>query len=328
MADLSTKYMGFNLRSPIIAASSGLTNSLQDIKEIEKYGAGALVLKSLFEEEINIEMQKSLSQMNKPGNNKLEIYDFLDYDIAEDSVSRYLFLIEKSKKVTSIPIIASINCINTGTWPQFAKRVEEAGADGLELNIFVMPSDLKRTAEQTEKIYFDVISDVRKVVSLPIAVKTSYYFSNLGQMLQKLSETDISALVLFNRFWSPDFDIDDFKILSSHVLSTPGELFLSLRWISIMANRVKCDLAASTGIHDGRGVIKQILAGANAVQIASTLYRNGFPRIQKMLDEVSEWMSLKNFMTLNDFRGMMSQHKNDDPAAYERVQFMKIFSGK
>lgn len=328
MVDLSTKYMGLDLRSPIIAGSSGLTNSLEDFKEIEKFGGGAIVLKSLFEEEINIEMKKNLEEMNKPGTIYPEIYDFFDYDSVEDSVSKYLFLIEKAKKILSIPVIASINCVSDGDWVHFAKRIEEAGADGLELNLFILPSDFNRSAQQTEQIYFDVIRDVKKEVKLPIAVKTSFYFSNLAQMLKRLSETGISALVLFNRFWSPDFDIDNFRILSSHVLSTPGELSISLRWIAIMANRVKCDLAASTGIHDGRAVVKQILAGANAVQVASTLYRNGFPRIQKMLDEVEEWMDEHNFKTLNDFRGKMSQAESEDPAAFERVQFMKYFSGK
>jgi len=328
MADLSTKYMGFNLRSPIIAASSGLTNSIQDLKEIEKYGAGAVVLKSLFEEEINIELQKSLSEMNRPGTLYPEIYDFFSYDDAEDSVSNYLFLIEKAKKVLQIPVIASINCMSATDWISFSKRIEEAGADALELNLFILPSDFNRTIEETEKVYFDVINSVKKEIKLPIAIKTSYYFSNLGQMLKRLSETGISSLVLFNRFWSPDFDIENFKILSSHVLSTPGELSLSLRWIAIMANRVKCDLAASTGIHDGRAVIKQLLAGANAVQVASTLYRNGFPRIQKMLDELDEWMIRKNYKTINEFRGKLSQSQSDNPAAFERVQFMKHFSGK
>jgi len=328
MVDLSTKYMGMNLKSPIIAASSGLTNSLQDLKEIEKYGAGAVVIKSLFEEEINNELLKSLANMNKPVTLYPEIYNFFSYDDAEDSVSSYLFLIEKAKNVLQIPVIASINCVSVNDWTGFSKRIEEAGADGIELNLFLLPSDFHRTTEETEKVYFEVINAVKKEVKIPIALKTSFYFTNLGQMLLKLSETGISALVLFNRFWSPDFDIDNFKILSSHVLSTPGELALSLRWIAIMSNRVKCDLAASTGIHDGRAVIKQLLAGANAVQVASAIYRNGFPRIQKMLDEVAEWMESKKFKSINEFRGMLSQTKSDDPAAFERIQFMKHFSGK
>lgn len=328
MSEISTKYMGFNLRSPIIAASSGLTNSIQDIKELYKFGAGAIVLKSIFEEEINIEMKKSLDQMNRPGTIYPEIYDFFDYDTVEDTLSTYLHLIESAKKEVNIPIIASVNCTSANEWTVFAKRFEEAGADGLELNLFVLPSDFNRTTEQTEQIYFDVIEKVKKEVSIPIAIKTSYYFSNLGQMLQKISQTGIAGLVLFNRFWSPDFEIDNFKVMSSHVLSTPGEITNSLRWIAIMANRVKCDIASSTGVHDGRSAIKMLLAGANAVQIASTLYKNGLSRIQTINEEIIEWMDKHEFKSIEDFRGKMSQSQSNDPAAFERVQFMKHFSGK
>jgi len=328
MADISTKYLGFNLRSPIIAGSCGLTNSLQDIKELYKFGAGAIVLKSIFEEEINIEMKKSLEQMNRPGNIYPEIYDFFDYDTVEDSLTTYLHLIESAKKEVDIPIIASVNCISAMEWTVFAKRFEEAGADGLELNLFVLPSDFHRTTEETEQIYFDVVKKVQKEVSIPIALKTSFYFSNLGQMLQKLSGTGIGGLVLFNRFWSPDFEIDDFKVLSSHVLSTPGEITNSLRWVAIMANRVKCDIASSTGVHDGRSAIKMLLAGANAVQVVSTLYRNGLSRIQTINEEIIEWMEKHDFNSIDDFRGKMSQSESKDPAAFERVQFMKHFSGK
>jgi dihydroorotate dehydrogenase (fumarate) len=218
--------------------------------------------------------------------------------------------------------------VTSSDWTHFAKRIEEAGADGLELNLFILPSDFERTTEETEQIYFDVIKSVKKEVSIPIAIKTSYYFTNLGQFLKKLSESGIQAVVLFNRFWSPDFDIDNMKILSSHVLSTPGELSTSLRWVALMSNKVKCDIAASTGVHSGRSVIKQILAGANAVQIASALYRHGFQRIREMLDELEKWMNDKEYGTIAEFRGMMSQSKSENPAAFERVQFMKYFSGK
>ncbi len=328
MVDLSTNYLGFRLRSPIVAASSGLTDSLQDLKEIEKFGAGAVVLKSLFEEEINFEMKKNMEKMTKPGTLYPEIYDQFDYDLVEDSVSRYLFLIEKSKDTLKIPVIASVNCISSSEWHVFAQRIEEAGADALELNMFILPSDPDRLTEEMEKTYFDVVKKVKKETSIPIALKVSYYFSNLAGMLKKLSETGIGALVLFNRFWSPDFDIDKFNIKASHVLSTPGELALSLRWIAIMANRVKCDLAASTGVHDGRALIKQLLAGADATQIASTLYRNGFPRIKAMLDDLEEWMDKHHFDGIDDFKGKMSQAESLNPASYERAQFMKFFGAK
>ncbi len=328
MTDLKTNYLGLELRNPIIAGSSGLTNSVTDIINLEKSGAAAVVLKSLFEEEIIMELQDTYREMNTPGTLYPEIYDMFDYDSVEDSVTKYLFLIEESKKTVKIPIIASVNCVSSEEWPQFTRRIQDAGADALELNVFVMPSDFSKSAEDNEKIYFDVIDKVKSEASIPISVKISYYFSNLGQMVQKLSQTGIQGIVLFNRFYSPDFNLDNFNVMSTNVLSTPGELSTSLRWIAIMSDRVNCDLCASTGIHDGRSVVKEILAGAKSVQVASTLYRHGFGRIRQMLDEMEEWMKLKDYKALDDFRGRMSQKQSSNPAAYERVQFMKYFSGK
>lgn len=328
MPDLSTKYMGLNLKSPIIAGSSGLTNSVKDIMEIEKYGAGAVVLKSLFEEEIIHELEKNQLEMLRPGTLYPEIFDFFDFDTMEDSVSKYLFLIEDLKKEVSIPIIPSVNCISSEEWTGFAKRLESAGADALELNLFIMPSDFARKKEDFENVYFEVIDKVKKEINIPVSIKVSYYFSNLGSMLQRLSESGIDGLVLFNRFYSPDFDIENMQIVPANIYSSPDDISISLRWISIMANRVKCSLAASTGVHDGAGLIKQILAGADAVQVASALYKNGFSRIQKMLDELTNWMNKKEFGNLNEFRGKMSQSNSSNPAAFERVQFMKHFSKK
>jgi dihydroorotate dehydrogenase (fumarate) len=193
------------------------------------------------------------------------------------------------------------------------------------LNMFFLPSDFKRSVAEQERMYFEVIEKLVDTVSIPVALKISYYFSNLGKMIQRLSQTGISGLVLFNRFFSPDIDIDNFKVTSSFVLSTPGELALSLRWIAIMANKVDCDLAASTGVHDGEAVIKQLLAGATAVQVASSLYKNGPAFIGKMKETLTAWMEKHRFSNLADFRGKMSQEQTTDPAAYERVQFMKYF---
>ena len=196
------------------------------------------------------------------------------------------------------------------------------------MNIFFLPSEFDRSCEEKEKAYFQIIEKLQKEVSIPIALKISYYFSNLGPMIQKLSETGIAGLVLFNRFYSPDFDIDKMEVVSSNVFSAPSDLPISLRWIAIMAERVSCDLAASTGVHDGTALIKQILAGANAVQVASTLYKNGKGQIADMLNTLEGWMDKKNYSSLSDFRGKMSQAKSSNPAAYERVQFMKYFGGK
>ncbi len=327
MVDLSTEYLGMKLKNPVIAGSSGLTNSVKSIKELEESGAGAVVLKSIFEEEIAFEYEDILKEAESKGYN-LDQFDYYDYKIKEDNLDKYTTLINESKKNVSIPVIASVNCVYSHEWLAFASQLEKAGADALELNMFFLPSDFERTSEEKEKAYFQIIEQVQKAVNLPIALKISYYFSNLGPMIQKLSNTGISGLVLFNRFFSPDFDIDKFEVKSSNVFSVPSDLSISLRWIAIMAERVNCDLAASTGVHDGVALIKQLLAGADAVQVASTLYQNGKGRIGEMLKTLEDWMESKNYSSLSDFRGKMSQAKSSNPAAYERSQFMKYFGGK
>ncbi len=328
MADLSTTYLGLQLKNPIIAASSGLTKTLHQLQEIEKRGAGAVVLKSIFEEEINYEMKKNIAQMNAPSSIYPEIYDAFDFSSMEDSVSKYLFLIEDAKKSVNIPIIASINCVDAEEWTSFAKRIQDAGADAIELNMFILPSDLNRSGDDNEKVYFDVIEKVKKEITIPVSLKISYYFSNLANMIKKLSETGIEGLVLFNRFYSPDIDINDLEVNSANIYSAPSDISISLRWIAIMANRVKCDLAASTGVHDGAAVVKQLLAGADAVQVASALYKQGFTAITEMVEFLDSWMTKKKFNSINDFKGKLSQTTATNPAAYERVQFMHHFAGK
>ena len=327
MVDLSTEYLGLKLKNPVIAGSSGLTNSVKGVKQIEENGAGAVVLKSIFEEEIAFEYEDILKEAEAEGIN-LDQFDYYDFQIKGKNLDKYTTLIKESKKSVSIPVIASINCVYSHEWTSFAKQLEKAGADALELNMFFLPTEFDRSSEEKEKAYFQIIEKVKKEVSIPIALKISYYFSNLGPMIQQLSNTGISGLVLFNRFFSPDFDIDKFEVVSTNIFSNPSDLPLSLRWIAIMAERVGCDLAASTGVHDGTAIIKQILAGANAVQVVSTLYKNKLGYIQEMLKTVEAWMEDKGFNSLSDFRGKMSQAKSSDPAAYERVQFMKYFGGK
>jgi dihydroorotate dehydrogenase (fumarate) len=314
------------LKNPVIAGSSGLTNSVKNVRDFEANGAGAVVLKSIFEEEIAFEYEDILKEASEEGVN-LDQFDYYDFHIKGEKLDKYTSLIEECKKNVSIPVIASINCVYSHEWTSFAKQLQTAGADALELNMFFLPTEFDRTTEEKEKAYFQIIDKVQKEVTIPIALKISYYFSNLGPMIQKLSETGVAGLVLFNRFYSPDIDIDKMEVVSSSVFSAPSDLPISLRWIAIMAERVKCDLAASTGVHDGNALIKQILAGADAVQIASTLYKNGKGQIGEMLKTLEEWMAKQDFSKLADFKGKMSQAKSSNPAAYERVQFMKYFGG-
>jgi dihydroorotate dehydrogenase (fumarate) len=328
MANLAVDYMGLKLRNPIIVGSSGLTDKVEGIRNLEQNGAGAVVLKSLFEEEILLEKEAMMQQMQGGGFLYPETVDYYQYeDAPRETTSEYLDLIRNLKKQVSIPLIASINCMTAQQWTWFPKELENAGADGLELNLFILPSDPDRSSTENENMYFDIIREVLSKVSIPVSIKISYYFSNLADMISRLAATDIKGLVLFNRFYSPDFDIEEFKITSGSVLSSPGDLALSLRWIAMMSDRIECDLAASTGVHDGQALIKQLLAGASAVQVVSAIYRKGGELIGEMTHQLETWMDRHGFDTIDQFRGKMSQSKSQHPAAYERVQFMKYFRG-
>lgn len=328
MADLTTTFAGLQLKNPIIIGSSGLTDSVETIKKLEENGAAAVVLKSLFEEEIIREMEANLSKMQSESflyPETLEFYE--DQGATEEATVKYLDLIKALKNEIQIPVIASINCVTADQWTYFPELIESSGADALEINIFIFPSDVERASKENEKVYFDIVNEVTKQVSIPVVAKISYYFSNLGSMIQRLSETNLAGLVLFNRYYNPDFDIENLEITSGGVLSHPSDIYQSLRWIGIMANRINCDMTATTGIHDGAATIKQILAGASAVQIVSAIYNNGPEYIPIILDEISNWMDSKGYKQIADFKGMLGQDKLQNPAAYQRIQFMKYFRG-
>jgi len=325
--DITTTYLGLKLASPLIVGSSGLTGSVDKIAAFARHGAGAVVLKSIFEEEILFEYEDIMKEAQAEGVN-LDQFDYYDYHLKGKRIDKYIELIRSAKKAVDIPVIASINCIFSHEWTAFADRIQEAGADALELNMFFLPSDFERSAREQEEAYFRVIDKVLAAVSIPVALKISYYFSNLGPMIQRLSRTGVAGLVLFNRFFSPDIDIDTLKVKPSFVFSTPAELAISLRWIAIMARKVDCDLAASTGVHDGEALIKQLLAGAKVVQTVSSLYRQGPEHIETMLNSLKDWMQAQGYQRLVDFRGKLSQEAASNPAVYERVQFMRYFGGE
>lgn len=324
MLDLATKYMGLALANPLIAGSSALTATVDGVKKAAAGGVGAVVLKSIFEEEIAAEYEEALSQAKAKGMS-LESYEYYDYEVRGDRIASYVELVRGAKKAVSIPVIASINCTYSHEWVTFAKELQAAGADGLELNMYFLPSDLKRSSEERERDYLAIIEKVLGQVSIPVALKISPYFSTLAQMIQKLSRTGVAGLVLFNRFSSIDFDIETMSVTSSADLSVPAEIGLPLRWLALMALRVQCDLAGSTGVHDGAGLIKMLLAGAKAVQVASSLSRNGAAHAAVMLRDLSDWMGRHGYREVSDFRGKLSQAESEDPAVYERVQFMKHF---
>ncbi len=314
------EYLGLKLKNPIIVGSSGLTGSVSKIKELAKNGAAAVVLKSIFEEEIMLEYQNIIKDI--PEGEHLGRYDYYDYKIKQDNVKAYLELIKQAKAAVDIPIIASINCTSGYEWQFFAQKIQETGADAIELNIFIMPYLLDKTGLDNENLYFDIIKKVKAEVSIPVSVKMSYYFSNLGRFIVRLSK-EADGLVLFNRFYSPDFDLEEEKIVAGHVLSSKFEMHIPLRWIAMTHGRLHCDVASSTGTHNSDGVIKMILAGAKTVQVVTTLYQHGAKEIQNLLKGLESYMSKKGYNSLEDFRGKLSLNKAENPSAFYRVQFMK-----
>jgi dihydroorotate dehydrogenase (fumarate) len=325
MADLATTYMGINLRNPLIVASSSLVKSLDDIKQAEANGAGAVVLKSLFEEQIFPETD-DLNQQSDTGWHS-ESFDYI-YETKMDMGEReYLALISNAKKTVSIPVFASINCHSLKGWMEYAHKLENAGADGLELNISLMQGDPDKSGKANEEHYLKIIKEVKKHVHVPIAVKVGPYFSSMAKMAAELALRGASALVLFNRFYQFDIDIDHLKITGGNQYSTSSEIHIPLRWIALLAGKIQCDLAASTGIHTSIDVIKFILAGASVIQLCSVLYQQGFQHIRKLLDETNQWMDDHDFNSLDLIRGMLSQAKSEQPEGYERLQYVKALVG-
>jgi dihydroorotate dehydrogenase (fumarate) len=319
--DLSTQYMGLSLRNPLIVASSGITQSVEGVVRCAEAGAGAVVLKSVFEESILAEAKEVIDGSRFPTEFP-EGREYVERYSQEEAFGFYLKLIREAKDAVSIPVIGSVHCVSASSWTEYAHRLQEAGADAIELNVFVPPIDPKREPRSYEQLYFDVADSVRRNVSIPVALKIGSYFSGLARTAVELSER-VGALVLFNRFYRLDIDPESMRVVAAGPFSDPHESVVPLRWISILSGRVKCDLAATTGIHDGAGVVKQLLAGANAVQVCSVLYRrSSLDYLRTMLDEVGDWMKRHEFRSVSEFRGKLSQQNSKDPEAYERVQFM------
>jgi len=323
--DLRTKYMGLELRNPLVIGSSGLTDKPEKIKKLEEHNAGAVVLKSLFEEQINAEINNVVySEVN----DYPEAYEYIKEYTKDKTIKEYLNLIAESKASVNIPIIASINCVDDNEWTSFAKDIEDAGADALELNISLLPSDPFAESEDTEEMYYKITEKVKKTISIPVSLKMSYYSAGLARLIYKLSATDnVQGITLFNRFYNPDIDIDSLDIVSSNVFSTPDEYTLPLRWIALLSGKIDADMAATTGIHDGISMAKQVLAGASVVHVVSAIYKHGPEYIGTFLKEFEDVMRKHGFANVEEMKGKLSFHKTDYNRAYERVQFMKYFGG-
>ena len=323
MADLTTPYLGLKLRNPLVVSSSGLADSADKVKKIAEAGAGAVVLKSLFEEQINYEAGRMIEDDAYP-----EAADYIKNYTRDHSLDEYLRLIENSRKQAGIPVIASINCISNGDWIDFAKQIESAGADALELNTFILPID-GGAPERIEQAYFDLLTRVRSVVSIPLAVKISPYFSNLIYMISRFYALGINGVVMFNRLYEPDIQIEEMKMTTAEVFSNPADLRQTLRWISLAFDRYKgINLSASTGIHSGESLIKVLLAGAQTGQVCSALYKGGLTVIDEMIADLEKWMDDHEFDSIDEFRGRMSYRDYENARIWERSQFMRYFSSR
>lgn len=324
MGTLTVKYLGLDLKSPLIVSSSRLTSEIGHLKEAEDNGAGAVVLKSLFEEQIEHYIHSIPESTGYP-----EADDYLANYMRSGSVDQYLELIRNAKERLSIPVIPSINCYTSGGWTEFARNIAEAGADALEINVFLLPVDRKKTAADSEKVYLELIEKLRHIIQIPIAVKMGFRFSNILNMIDQFYMRGVAGIVMFNRFYEPDIDIDTLDIIPASIFSSSGEMRYVLRWIGMASSQdIKIDISASTGVHSGSDAIKYILAGANSVQVCSVLYEKGMKFLQTMNRQIEEWMDSKQFRSVNDFRGKLNYRNYTKPVVYERTQFMKYFASE
>lgn len=325
---LQTTYMGLNLNSPIIVSACTLSEQIDNIVRMEDNGAGAVVLFSLFEEQIRKEEAKFKNVVSTTTNSFAEAThyfpDLEDFSVGTDE---YLEHIRKAKQRVKIPIIGSLNGITNEGWIDYSSMMEQAGADGIEVNIFFIPGDINLSSSAVEHRYLNIIEAIKQNVKIPVAVKLNPYFSAMGNMALRMKNAGADALVLFNRFYQPDFDINELEIKTDLKFSESNEIRLPLLWIGLLYGKLKLSLAATTGVQSAVEVIKYILAGADVVMTASTLYKNDIPYLKKMNKEVQDWMYMMGFESLNAFKGNMSQQNISDPTAYERANYIKILEG-
>ena len=320
---LRTTYLGLELKSPIIVSSSTLTGNVESIKKCADAGAGAVILKSIFEEQISSEIKR------EEGYSEEDIYDaypeaqeYLNTFMRGSEIEIYEKLIRESKKIVDIPIVASINCSDKGEWIRIAKELQDAGADALELNIAIAAFDRDLDPRKIEDEYISILKEVEKNINIPVSVKLGDHFTNISRLAFNLTKAGAKGLVLFNRFYNPDINIEKMKVVTGNSISAPEENHNTLRWISLLSSQeIPCELSASRGVYTGEDVIKQILAGAQTVQVCSTLYRNGIEYVKQMNADIEAWMDRHNFDNVKDFRGIAN--KKEDIKVVERLQYLR-----
>ena len=322
--DLTTHYMGLALKNPLVASASPLSENVGNFKKLEDAGIAAVVMHSLFEEQLSHEAQELDHHLNFGTDSYAESLSFFpeptEYKVGPEE---YLGNIAKAKAAVDIPIIASINGHTEGGWTKYAKNMVEAGADAIELNIYHIPTNMDESAQCVEQKYLDILSSVKKTVEVPVAVKLSPYFSNMAHMAKKLDDTGADALVLFNRFYQPDIDLESLEVLPHVNLSTPQAMRLPLRWIAILHGKVGCDLAATGGVHSHFDALKMLMVGADVTMVCSTILKNGIRHIHHMLNSIEIWMEDHEYESVHQMKGSLSQKNCADPEGFERAQYMK-----
>jgi len=326
-ADLRSRYLGLELKNPIVAAASPLTGSIESLKRLEDAGAAAVVLPSLFEEQIEHEQLATHDLMLSGSGISPEASSYFPemqkYNTGPD---RYLKLIQDAKQALAVPVIPSLNGYTPGGWTQFAKQMEQAGADAIELNVYFLATGMEDNSASIEQRYVDLVAAVKKAVSVPVAVKVSPYFSAMANMAARLAAAGASGLVLFNRFLQPDISLEELEVAPHLVLSNSDELRLALRWVAILRGRLKADLAATGGAHTADDVLKLLLAGADCVMLASSLLMKGPNHIAGLVRSLEQWLTAREYESVEQMKGSLSQLACPDPAAFERSNYMKALT--
>jgi dihydroorotate dehydrogenase (fumarate) len=325
--DLSTTYLGLKLKNPIVPSASPLSKSIDKIKEMEDAGASAIVMYSLFEEQLTHEALElhHYTSITKDQNAEATSY-FPEADEYYLGPEEYLEQIRKAKEAVNIPVIGSLNGSTPGGWTDFAKKIEQTGADALELNVYLLAADLNKTSADIENIYLDILSSVKSTVSIPVAMKISPYFSSLAGFAKQLDDKGADGLVLFNRFYQPDIDLEELEVIPNVLFSSPQSMRLPLRWIAILYGKIKADLAATSGIHSAEDVLKMMMVGASVTQIFAALHMFGIGHIKSMLNDIEDWMEKHEYESIEQMRGSMSHKSVANPAAFERANYMKALN--
>jgi dihydroorotate dehydrogenase (fumarate) len=325
--DLTTTYLGLKLKNPLVPSSSPLTRNLNTLRRMEDNGASAIVLYSLFEEQITMESHTLNHYLTQGVESFPEALTYFpEASEYESGPVEYAEHIRKAKEALEIPIIASLNGVSTGGWVKYARDIQEAGADALELNVYYLPTDPNLSGSEVEQIYLDVLRDVKEAVDLPVAMKLSPYFSSLANVAKRLDAGGANGLSLFNRFYQPDLDIENLEVVPHLLLSTSAELRLPLRWIAILYGRIEADLSLTTGIHTAEDVLKGLMAGASVTMLASELLRNGVGRLREILIDLDRWLVEYEYESVNQLQGSLSQISCAEPAAFERANYMRVLS--